>query len=204
MLIVEGQAHQPQGPTEGDKGEVEARLGQRRRQKKTREGWNQSPGPGITHQSYPAPCPACQIPHPPRDPRSGLIQSLSPGTSDASHTRTRAEQRIAVKVSRSLIPSLWGKGGRSILVSAAQHTSLPVTAGQVSAGGEAAAMQRKRVRESKSILRLSRPTCHTGGTSVHSSQTLPMRQLDGERDGVQWRLMWGEENQSLSLTTPTL
>lgn len=30
MLIVEGQAHQPQGPREGDKGEEEARMGQRR------------------------------------------------------------------------------------------------------------------------------------------------------------------------------
>lgn len=43
--------------------------------------------------------------------------------------------------------SLWVKGGRSILASAAQRTSLPVTAGQVSAGGEAAAMQRERERE---------------------------------------------------------
>ncbi|KAM7394379.1 hypothetical protein PAMP_021186 [Pampus punctatissimus] len=51
------------------------------------------------------------------------------------------------RVSRSLIWSLWGKGRRSILVSAAQRTSLPVTAGQVSAGGEAAAMQRERERE---------------------------------------------------------
>ncbi|KAA8594710.1 hypothetical protein FQN60_011845, partial [Etheostoma spectabile] len=54
---------------------------------------------------------------------------------------------VSSRVSRSLIWSLWEKGGRSILVSAAQHTSLPVTAGQVSAGGEAAAMQRERERE---------------------------------------------------------
>lgn len=30
MLIVEGQASQPQGPREGDKGKEEARMGQRR------------------------------------------------------------------------------------------------------------------------------------------------------------------------------
>lgn len=30
MLIVEGQPHQPQGPREGDKGEEEAGMGQRR------------------------------------------------------------------------------------------------------------------------------------------------------------------------------
>lgn len=50
-------------------------------------------------------------------------------------------------------PAAWyaaygGKGGRSILVSAAQRTSLPVTAGQVSAGGEAAATQRASERAS--------------------------------------------------------
>lgn len=50
---------------------------------------------------------------------------------------------VSSGVSRNLIWSLWGKGGRSILLSGAQHTSFPVSAGQVSAGGEAAAMQRE-------------------------------------------------------------
>lgn len=50
---------------------------------------------------------------------------------------------LSLPNSGSMIRSLWeGKGERSILVSAAQRMSLPVTAGQVSAGGEAAAMQR--------------------------------------------------------------
>lgn len=49
-------------------------------------------------------------------------------------------------------PTAWygvygGKRRGSILVSAAQRMSLPVTAGQVSAGGEAAAMQRERASE---------------------------------------------------------
>lgn len=42
---------------------------------------------------------------------------------------------------------------------------------------------------SKSISVLSRPTCHTGGTSFQSS-LLPTRHLDSREDGVEWRLMW--------------
>lgn len=41
---------------------------------------------------------------------------------------------------------------------------------------------------SKSISVLSRPTCHTGGTSFQSS-LLPTRHLDSREDGVEWRLM---------------
>ena len=41
---------------------------------------------------------------------------------------------------------------------------------------------------SKSILELSRPTCHTGGASLQSS-LLPTRHLDSREDGVDWQLM---------------
>lgn len=93
------------------------------------------------------------------------IFSSSPLTRAVLHPHpSSAPSFFSSTVSGSLIRSLrGGKGGRSILVSAAQRTSLPVTAGQVSAGGEAAATQRARVRASvRTCVRLC--VCVWGGS----------------------------------------
>ena len=57
MLIVEGQAHQPQGPREGDKGGEEARLGQRRVNETKEDEREVDPGslPRNNSQELPGP-----------------------------------------------------------------------------------------------------------------------------------------------------